>query len=167
MKCLKISSRHDLPYNLVKYTPECLISILDKNASAPEVVKGFNGNKLILKFDDILSDEVMDHAPNIEHIFEIIRFAINNKGKTFVIHCTAGISRSSAVAFITEVISEGKDPMDTLVRLLDYNPNIFPNDRIIKLATRITRIDFFTPFNTLKHIMERRFASRLLQGDND
>lgn len=167
MNCVKISSRYDLPFNLIKFQPECLVSIVDVNAKIPEVVKNFNGPKLVMKFDDLLSDEEHGNTPNKEHIMKAISFAINNKGKSFLIHCTAGISRSSAMALLIEVISDFKDPKETLIKLMDKNPDIFPNDRIIKLATKITKIDFFTPFNELKRIMEIRFAQRLMRGDDE
>lgn len=162
MKCLKVSSRFDLPYNLTKYNPDCLISIKDVNYKFPAVATDFKGPKLLLSFEDILNGDDNDlSAPNKKHICDIIQFAINNKGKTFVANCTAGISRSSAASFIAEVVSEMKDPHTVLFNLLNKNEDIFPNNRMLKIAMQLTHIDFFTPFIDFQHIMQDRFLKRI------
>lgn len=166
MKCLKVSSRFDLPFNISKYRPECLISIKDINYKFPQVALDFQGPKLLLSFEDLLSANNRDTtAPNKYHILSLISFAICNRGKTFLVNCTAGISRSSAAAYIVETISDSQDPTRVLLKLLEKNPEIFPNERMLKIATKLTHVDFIKPFDALRHIMQERFFRRIDRGE--
>lgn len=166
MKCLKVSSRFDLPYNISKYNPDCLISIKDNNHTFPIIVQEFRGPKLLLSFTDVLNGNNFDRTiPNKIHILALISFAINNRGKTFIANCTAGISRSSAAAYIAETISDSQDPIRVLLKLLEKNHEIFPNERMLKIAKGLTHVDFIKPFEALRHIMQERFLRSIDRGE--
>lgn len=81
-----------------------------------------NRSVLNIEFDDVDSDTNIDgynfKAISQEQADEIFNFIENNVGKTFLIHCRAGESRSAAVGqFIKEIYSdiysENKDEWKT------------------------------------------------------
>lgn len=70
-----------------------------------------NRSVLNVEFDDVDSDTNIDgycfKAISQEQADEIFNFIENNVGKTFLIHCRAGESRSAAVGqFIKEIYSD-------------------------------------------------------------
>ncbi len=126
--------------------------IIDENRENCESV-------LPIKFDDII-DEIEGHTtPQLHHVSEILQWS-SDKGD-IVVHCTAGVSRSSAVAYLIEC-SRGS-PEEAL-KILDpvYH---WPNMRIVELGSMI--LDDKKIFNIArrweKRIKEKSYADSELQ----
>lgn len=108
--------------NMVPDSTKCLISIsspliesplLDPDYTTPIPTDGWN-DLLQVQFHDI--DVEIDIEPgtihqvfgaqitpfNEQQAHQIIQFIKNNKGKPFIVHCDAGMSRSVAVAVFLE-----------------------------------------------------------------
>lgn len=93
---------------------------------------------LILKFDDIEKDEYNKFGerlpyvcPAKEHIKEALDFA---RGKdSLVVHCAAGISRSSAVAYV--IACSRMSPKEAL-KVLDPNYH-WPNLKVVQLGAEL------------------------------
>lgn len=77
------------------------ISISDINSPQPAVFNFNHPNVLNLNFDDVGCDISSDIATTI------VNFIEGNLGKTFYIHCNAGISRSGAVGKFIESSYDG------------------------------------------------------------
>jgi predicted protein tyrosine phosphatase len=61
-----------------------------------------------------------------------------DRAAPLVVHCYAGISRSTAGAFVTAcALNPGRDEMVIARALRDASPTATPNRRIIALADRI------------------------------
>ncbi|HWE16057.1 MAG TPA: protein tyrosine phosphatase [Hyphomicrobiaceae bacterium] len=75
-------------------------------------------------------------APNARHVADLIDFALGWGGRgTAVIHCWAGISRSTAAAFVTLCTLNPEVPEYTVARLLrEASPTAYPNRLIVRLA---------------------------------
>lgn len=73
-----------------------IISINDPGTRPPPFNR--QAKVKVLHFEDSIDNEV--NGPNVNDIQEIIEFAINNSSINGVIHCAAGISRSTATALI-------------------------------------------------------------------
>jgi predicted protein tyrosine phosphatase len=93
-------------------------------------------NHLKLAINDITEpqDGLVHPAP--EHVDELVRFALNwNRQGPLVIHCWAGISRSTAAAYIALCALNPDVPERLLARRLrEASPTASPNRLLVRLA---------------------------------
>ena len=79
------------------------------------------------KFYDIEHDIASYKAVTYDQAKEIFEFIEKNKGKKLVVHCYAGVSRSSAVGeFYWEMLG------GSYKQLTEKFPNIMPNSRLLQ-----------------------------------
>jgi len=102
--------------------------------SRPEGVEA--DDHLWLRMDDI-ADEVEGMIPPDEkHVAELITFLKRwDRKKPLVVHCYAGISRSTAAAFISAcVLAPNIAESELARRLRAASPTASPNSRLVALA---------------------------------
>jgi predicted protein tyrosine phosphatase len=96
-------------------------------------------NHLVLGLDDI--NEPMDGyiVPCDEHVSRLIEFARGwDRAKPMVVHCFAGISRSTAGAYVAAcALNPGRDEMMIATALRRASATATPNARIVALADRM------------------------------
>jgi predicted protein tyrosine phosphatase len=96
-------------------------------------------NHLLLDMDDI--NEHMDGyvVPAEAHVGDLLRFVRAwPREAPLVVHCFAGISRSTAGAFVTAcALNPRRDEMLIARALRDASPTAMPNRRIVSLADRM------------------------------
>ncbi len=127
-------------------------------SAVPDVVAGCNASHLItclqdeimvetpalirpelhvrLHVDDINQPLPGHVAPNAEHIDKLLEFALAWGGQgPMVIHCWAGISRSTAAALISLAALNPETPEVLIAqRLREASPTAYPNRLMIRLA---------------------------------
>lgn len=136
-----------------------LISILSSvETSLFENVKNKYDKILELRFDDIpipIEDYIIF---NKEHLKEIKEFV--KEDEDIDIHCSAGISRSTAVAIGICIL---KGNIDMMLDYLDRHHLIIPNDYILSMfrleLTKDNYDDRFHLYNIYKIIQENRKKS--------
>jgi predicted protein tyrosine phosphatase len=94
------------------------------------------GNHVRLHIDDIVLPMAGYVAPDAQHVTQLIDFAaLWDRQGPMVIHCWAGISRSTAAAFITLCALNPDTPEDFIAQLLrEASPTAFPNRLMIRLG---------------------------------
>ena len=96
-------------------------------------------NHLFVGVNDII--EPMDGmtAPAETHVGEVIEFVRGwDRSAPIVIHCWAGISRSTAAAYLTACLfAPHRDEMALARRLRAASPSATPNRRIVDIADRL------------------------------
>jgi predicted protein tyrosine phosphatase len=96
-------------------------------------------NHLLLDMDDIVT--VMDGyvPPNEAHVEKLIAFVTGwDRTAPIVVHCYAGISRSTAAAFITMCALRPKRSEAEIARSLrTASPSATPNIRLVGFADRL------------------------------
>lgn len=147
---IKIASSKDVVNNIdyIKNNDINLISIRDTNPSN-EQIRDYNvidsaglKNILVADFDDLIEPLPQtyrttygERPPDESDIRRIINWAKIkiDEGKTdFIVHCTAGISRSSAVAILIQYL---QDPSKALKVI---NPMLHcPNEKVLELGEKI------------------------------
>jgi predicted protein tyrosine phosphatase len=98
-------------------------------------------NHLLLDMDDI--NEHIDGyvMPAEQHIDDMLRFVRRwDRAAPLVVHCYAGISRSTAGAFVTAcALNPQRDERQIARALRLASPTAYPNIRIVRLADRMLR----------------------------
>ncbi|WP_096702160.1 dual specificity protein phosphatase family protein [Magnetospirillum sp. 15-1] len=141
----------ELGDELESFRPSHILSILDPNEDRddplifPESIK-----VLSLRFFDLhattgsvgmmLSAQDRSEFPSIDHARDIIEFGREiPAGAKVLIHCWAGISRSTAAAFV--LASLHVPPNEAMKLVMSLRPGAMPNRLIVKFADRILRAE--------------------------
>ena len=93
---------------------------------------------LWLEMDDIAEEMDGMIAPSEQHIERLLTFLKRwDRTQPMVVHCYAGISRSTAAAFVAAcAISPKRDEAEIAARLRAASPTAYPNRRLVALADR-------------------------------
>lgn len=93
-------------------------------------------NHLMLDMDDIVTEMDGHVPPNEQHVGRLIDFVTGwDRTAPIVVHCYAGISRSTAGAFITAcALNPDRDESSIARTIRSYSPTAQPNIRLVTLA---------------------------------
>jgi len=96
-------------------------------------------NHLVLGMDDIAEPLDGYVAPADEHVTDLLRFVRSwDRASPLVVHCYAGISRSTAGAFVTIcALNPRRDEAAIARALRDASPTATPNPRIVRIADQM------------------------------
>lgn len=100
-------------------------------------------NHLILGLDDIAEAVDGQILPADEHVERLLAFAAKwDRKAPMVVHCFAGISRSTAAAFTAAcALNPNRDEMQIARAIRDASPTAMPNIRIVAIADRMLQRD--------------------------
>lgn len=137
------------------------ISILDPDSDEPD---GFatlaTENLLRLRFHDVIEPMPTISAPDNGHIAAILQFGTAMKAHDaprLLIHCHAGISRSTATAIIL-LAHHGATAEAAVERVVAVRPIAWPNLRMIEIGDRMLKLD-----QRLVRAVRRHHAQALLR----
>jgi predicted protein tyrosine phosphatase len=96
-------------------------------------------NHLLLDMDDITTEMDGYVPPNEAHVERLIAFVTGwDRSAPIVVHCYAGISRSTAGAFIAAcALNPNRDEESIARAIRAYSPTAQPNIRLVSLADEI------------------------------
>jgi len=113
-----------------------LVSILDPGDRLFLTPRLHQINRLHQFFEDVLDEEVLN-APTREHVQELLDWGAQlPSDAVVVVHCFAGISRSTAAALALLVQHSG-DVESSVRQLLEVRPQACPNPVISKFADEL------------------------------
>jgi predicted protein tyrosine phosphatase len=114
----------------------CLVSIGEAHNELPE---GYDNiaHKLRLVFADTNSADYGPSESDVRRIIELAESLCSSRGRV-LIHCEAGVSRSSAAALIMYAhwLGPGRE-REAIGRVLTQRPIAKPNRRMVELADAI------------------------------
>ena len=128
-------------------------AVITAGPDAYEVSGWDHPNHLVISFDDVTDPRYSD-APRLEQIKRIVEWGAKQEG-SLLVHCHAGISRSTACAWGI-AIAKGFDAKEALETLSEMHPDeggwgqrtFRPNPLIVKhLETIFGRRDLKTLLN--------------------
>jgi predicted protein tyrosine phosphatase len=102
-----------------------------------------HADHLLLRLDDISEPIDGYTVPGEEHVAELLTFVRSwDRAAPLVIHCYAGVSRSTAGAFVSACALNPRRPETEIARdIRRLSPTATPNIRIVKLADRMLQRD--------------------------
>jgi predicted protein tyrosine phosphatase len=116
-----------------------LVTLINNETAVerPEIIAP--SNHLRLSMNDICEPQPGLVCPAEAHVEELIGFAANWDGQApMLIHCWAGISRSTAAAFITLCsLNPGTEEVAIARAMRAASPTAYPNRRLVGLGDDI------------------------------
>jgi len=103
--------------------------------------------------EPFIVNNIDEQGPREQHINNIISFmdplVATSELYSLGINCFAGISRSTALSIIVWVM-QGKSPSEALQLTRDVRPELWPNLRMLRYASKRLGVDVFTPVKEWK-----------------
>jgi len=135
---LHVCSLSKLPETVATTGAKSLVTLINAEMDVPTPAGIAPGRHLFLAFNDIV-DPVAGLIPASErHIDDLIRFIKAwDRQAPLVIHCWAGISRSTAGAYVAAcVLNPDADEYRLAALLRKQSPSATPNPRIVAMADK-------------------------------
>ena len=130
-----ITSLSALPDAIARYNPSHIVSLLSSSYMI-ETPAGFPHDRhLRLSMHDI-ADEGLPESPSRDHVDRLIAFGRGWDAKApMIVHCWAGISRSTASTFVLLCDRVGAGSEEVIARALRLRaPHAQPNRLVVRLA---------------------------------
>lgn len=133
---IHVCSLSDVPGVITLARARHLVTCLGDGGldSTPKDILG--GRHLKLVMHDIEAEQAGYLAPSAAHVADLLGFVRSwDRSAPMLIHCFAGISRSTAAAFVTLCALNPATPEERIARYLrSASPAATPNRRIVALA---------------------------------
>ena len=138
---IHVCSLARLPGTVAETGASHIVSLLIDRVERPPSIGP--SNHLVLEMDDILAPEQGLTAPAEEHAVQLIDFARGwDRQAPLVIHCFAGISRSTAAAFIAAcALNPGRSEATVARTIRASSATAIPNLMLVSHADRVLRRD--------------------------
>ena len=121
---------------LAGHTPARIVSILDPGSTFPELGPTYVGRHLCLEFHDIHVPTLNQVLPAATHIDRLLRFLKRwDPDEDLLIHCRAGIGRSTATAYIAACYHNPDiDELEIAKQLRNASQIARPSKMLIRIA---------------------------------
>jgi predicted protein tyrosine phosphatase len=118
------------------HQPGRVISLLDPDWPFPDLGDRYRGRHLRLRVHDICEAEEHLVVPGLSHVRALLGFLAGwTRERPLLIHCRAGLSRSTATAFIAACfVNPGTEEHDIALALRRAAPLARPNTTLVALA---------------------------------
>lgn len=116
--------------------PQRVVSLLDPDVAFPELGPAYAERHLRLSFHDVHAGAEGATPPSVAHITELLAFlSARDSTDTILIHCRAGIGRSTATAFVAACLDHPDvSEREIAIALRRTSPTARPNETLIRLA---------------------------------
>ena len=115
----------------------CFVVSIGEIDDLPPAGFGSVREKIRLHFADSLDEETGPREADVERLIAAAR-ALDRRSGRVIVHCQAGISRSSAAAVILHTVLLGPESEEeAMARVMENRPIARPNRRMIEIADRL------------------------------
>jgi predicted protein tyrosine phosphatase len=115
-----------------------VLSVMANVGQVQRPASVLEANHLRVEMDDITETMPGFNAPNERHIVQVLDFVRGwDRAAPLVVHCYAGISRSTASAFAAAcALNPHRDEVSIAQQIRQASPSAYPNRLIVALADR-------------------------------
>jgi predicted protein tyrosine phosphatase len=133
---IHVCSLAALPATVEATGARYVLTVMGNVAKAERPASILEANHLKISMDDITEAAEGFVAPSAGHVEQVLNFARNwTRDAPMVIHCYAGISRSTASAFAAAcLLNPHRDELSIARQIRKASPSAFPNRLIVRLA---------------------------------
>ncbi len=121
-----------------------VLSILDPDQPEPEAFGGYGEHaRLELKFHDVIQEMPGFEAPQVEHVEKMLAFGQDllrdpEPARHLLVHCHAGISRSTAaMTLLLAQAQPGLGADEVLAQVVHIREKAWPNLRILSMGAEL------------------------------
>ncbi|MFT3671069.1 tyrosine phosphatase family protein [Aestuariivirga sp.] len=134
-----VTSLRDSHAQLAAHQAKRAISILSPDTPHPDFPSLAQGQHLRLTFHDVIADGGGLEGPKMRDAERLVEFiSAWDQSAPLLIHCWAGISRSTAAAFTAMcLLRKSEDEMDLASELREASPSATPNRLIVSQVDQI------------------------------
>ena len=122
-----------------------VLSIIDTHEPRPSVLDDYAGiDHELIRFDDVVAEYPGFEACTIDHIVTVLAFGerVHARPESHVlVHCHAGISRSTAAAGILMCQHAPGEEEAAFLKLLGLRKHGWPNTRMVEFADTLLQRD--------------------------
>lgn len=122
-----------------RFQVDRMISLVSAGTQVVRPARICPQDHLLLTANDIADAQEGLTLPGEEHVRQVLDFAASwGRSKPMLVHCFAGVSRSTATAyFLTAALSPQRDEFELAQTLRRLSPTATPNPRIIAVADQM------------------------------
>ncbi|MEN3791335.1 tyrosine phosphatase family protein [Fulvimarina sp. MAC3] len=141
MSYLVVSSLAELGATVETHGASDLVTLINADTPVPRPALIPEDRHLFLGFNDIVEPMEGMTPPQEDHVTDLIAFGAEwSREKPLVVHCFAGISRSTAAAYILAMsINPDLDEVALAQELRARAPSATPNARLVGFADAILK----------------------------
>jgi predicted protein tyrosine phosphatase len=127
-----------LSEEVARFAPEKVLTLIDPGTALPSLAGYDEGRVLRLFVHDIVEPlDAFSVPPDMDHVAAFLEFGREIGSDGLLVHCFAGISRSTAAAYAI-VCQRNPGREEQVARALrTAGPHAYPNRRIVALADEI------------------------------
>lgn len=139
MTVIVVSPLSQLAAQLEHHRPSHVVTLT--SGDVPPLPESDAMRRLVLTFNDITEPREGMVAPDADHVQALLDFVHAwPKKAPLLIHCYAGISRSTAAAYIAAIaLNPHSDEAALALELRKRSPSATPNIRLIEIADALLR----------------------------
>jgi predicted protein tyrosine phosphatase len=167
---IKVGGLHTIAGDIPIFRPTHLIGILDPDTPEPAAYGHAPDEReaMLLRFLD--RESVLEHGPQVPHVEQIWDFigrahgAASNRQVRLFVHCHAGASRSTAIAYLALLHRHGIDAAEAAFgELLQVTNKPWPNRRLVALADELLSAQgkLLQPLDVYREAHPRRLPAYL------
>lgn len=140
---IHVSSLAKVHEVVAEHRPDRVISLLGPGSMFPVIADFPPGDHYKVELDDIRKPMAGYVTPEEGHLAKLIEFMQSwDPARVLVVHCWAGISRSSAAAMIAACLHNPDTDEAVIAKAIaEASPTAYPNTLIITLADKIMNRD--------------------------
>lgn len=136
MPHIVVSPLSRIAESAIRFGARDMITLINTGTPVMRPAEIAEARHLFLGFNDIIEPAEGMTLPAVDHIHQLLIFGRRwDRQAPLLIHCYAGISRSTAAAYITALaLNPELDEVDLAQALRRNAPSATPNSRLIALA---------------------------------
>lgn len=141
MPTLHVSSLSKLHETVLAVGASHVVTLINANTVVERPPSISAERHLFIGMSDIVAPMDGHVLPGEEHVERFLRFVRDwDRAAPIVIHCWAGISRSTAAAYIAAcALRPSRDEAEIALKLRTASPSATPNARLVAIADQMLR----------------------------